>query len=239
VEPGYYSDDRLFVCLRLDDDDNSEIDKAIERIRSSEQPVLVIDMRDKYDLGVEFYRWEFATAIAGAVLGIHPFNQPNVQQAKDATERVLQEYATSGNLPGIQTEGLFAELLSKAERPRYLAIMAYIRQTHGTDNALAELRRKVIERYGIATTIGYGPRFLHSTGQLHKGGPDTGLFLQITCGHEKDIPIPGMPYTFGVVADAQALGDFQALQSLGRDITRIQLSRGDEEDILKLVHELK
>jgi glucose-6-phosphate isomerase/transaldolase/glucose-6-phosphate isomerase len=196
-------------------------------------------MGDRYDLGAEFYRWEFATAIAGAILGIHPFNQPNVQQAKDATERVLQSYTTSGNLPTIQIAGSIAELLTKAEKGTYLAIMAYIRQTRGTDDAMTEMRRKVMERYGIATTIGYGPRFLHSTGQLHKGGSDKGLFLQIITCHERDIPIPGMPYTFGVIAAGQALGDFQALESLGRNITRIKLSTGDEKGILKLIHELK
>ncbi len=239
MEPARYGNDRLFVCLRLQGDDNSKIDKAIEGIRASAQPVLVLEMRDKYDLGAEFYRWEFATSIAGAILGIHPFNQPNVQQAKDATERVLQEYTTSGNLPSIETARSVAELLTKAEKGRYLAIMAYLRETPGTDKALAELRRKVVERYGIATTLGYGPRFLHSTGQLHKGGPATGLFLQITVEPETDIPIPGMPYTFGVVAAAQALGDLQALQSLGRNVVRFHLSRGDEKDIFKLVSELK
>lgn len=239
TEAVHYGDDRFFVYLRLQEDDNSVVDKAIEGIRSSGQPVLVLKMGDRYDLGAEFYRWEFATAIAGAILGIHPFNQPDVQQAKDATERILQEYATSGNPPDIQPEGSFAELLSKAERPRYLAIMAYIRQTRGTDDAMTELRRKVIERYGIATTIGYGPRFLHSTGQLHKGGPDKGLFLQIITCHERDIPIPGMPYTFGVIAASQALGDFQALKSLGRNITRIKLSTGDEKDILNIVREFE
>jgi len=239
IEPDRYGDDRLFVCLRLQDDDNSEIDTAIEGIRLSAQPVLVLEMRDKYDLGAEFYRWEFATAIAGAILGIHPFNQPNVQQAKDATERILQEYTTSGNLPSVEAAISVAELLTKAEKGTYLAIMAYLRETPGTDKALLELRRKVVERYGIATTLGYGPRFLHSTGQLHKGGPATGLFLQITVDHETDIPIPGMPYTFGVVADAQALGDLRALQSLGRTVARVRLSRGDEAEISKLVSELK
>jgi transaldolase/glucose-6-phosphate isomerase len=237
MEPAHYGNDRLFVYMRLKGDDNAEIDRVIERIRTSGQPVLVLEMQDEYDLGAEFYRWEFATSIAGAILGIHPFNQPNVQQAKDATERVLQEYAASGKLPSIETEGSFAELLSKAKKAQYLAIMAYLCKTPGTDKALVELRRKVIERYGIATTLGYGPRFLHSTGQLHKGGPDTGLFLQITAEHEPDIPIPGMPYTFGVVADAQALGDFRALKLLGRNITRLQLSKRGEEGILKLIHE--
>ena len=234
-----YGNDRFFVCLRLHGDDNSEIDRAITRLMSSTQPVLVLEMRDRYDLGAEFYRWEFATAVAGAILGIHPFNQPNVQQAKDATERILQEYTTSDKLPSIETDRSVAGLLTKAEKAKYLAIMAYLRQTPETDKALAELRRKVVERYGIATTLGYGPRFLHSTGQLHKGGPATGLFVQITVDPETDIPIPSMPYTFGVVAAAQALGDRQTLQSLGRNVIRIHLSKGDKEDILKIVSELK
>jgi len=239
TEAVHYGDDRLFVYLRLQEDDNAKMDKAIEGIRSSGQPVLVLNIGDKYDLGAEFYRWEFATAIAGAILGIHPFDQPNVQQAKDATERVLQSYTTSGNLPTLQVTGSIAELLTKAEKGTYLAIMAYIRQTRGTDDAMTELRRKVIERYGIATTIGYGPRFLHSTGQLHKGGPNKGLFLQIITCHERDIPIPGMPYTFGVIAAGQALGDFQALKSLGRNITRIKLSTGHEKDVLNVAREFE
>lgn len=239
VEPGRYSDDRLFICLRLDGDDNSAIDMAIERIRSSAQPVLVLEMRDEYELGAEFYRWEFATAIAGAILGIHPFDQPNVQQAKDATERVLQEYTASGHLPRVKTAGSLADLLNEAAKGKYLAIMAYVRQAAGVEKALLELRRKVVERYGIATTLGYGPRFLHSTGQLHKGGPATGLFLQITADHEQDLPIPGKPYTFGVVADAQALGDLRTLQSLGRNVIRVHLGKGGEADILKVVSELK
>jgi glucose-6-phosphate isomerase/transaldolase/glucose-6-phosphate isomerase len=151
----------------------------------------------------------------------------------------LQEYTASGKLPTVETAGSIAELLTKAEKGTYLAIMAYLRQTPGIDKALAELRQKVVERYGIATTLGYGPRFLHSTGQLHKGGPDTGLFLQITVDNEGAIPIPGMPYTFGVIAAAQALGDFQALKSLGRNIVRVHFSRGDEAEILNLVSELK
>jgi len=129
-------------------------------------------------------------------------------------------------------------LLAEAGKGKYLAIMAYVRQTAETDEVLANLRRKVLERYGIATTLGYGPRFLHSTGQLHKGGPNTGLFLQITADHEHDLPVPGKPYTFGVVADAQALGDLQALQSTGRHVIRIHFSQGDGAAMSRLVTEL-
>jgi len=227
VESAYYGDDRLFICLRLEGDDNSATDTAIERIQSSGQPVLTLEMRDRYDLGAEFFRWEFATAVAGAILGIHPFNQPNVQETKEATERVLQEYTATGRLPQVEAADSVADLMAEAGKGKYLAIMAYVRQTPEVDKVLADFRRKVVERHHMATTLGYGPRFLHSTGQLHKGGPNTGLFLQITTEHEKDLPIPDKPYTFGVVADAQALGDLQALKSSGQRVTRIHFSRGN------------
>ncbi len=238
VNPAHYGDDRLFVCLRLDEDDNSIIDAALQRIKSAGQPVVTLELRDRYDLGTEFFRWEFATAVAGAILGINPFDQPNVQEAKDATERLLQEYTTSGRLPWVEADVSFADLLAEARKGKYLAIMAYVRQTPELDKVLVDFRRKVVERYGIATTLGYGPRFLHSTGQLHKGGPNTGLFLQITADHEKDLPIPGKPYTFGVVADAQALGDLQALQSSARRVARVHFSRVDAVALSRLVSEV-
>ncbi len=238
VAPSCYGDDRLFIYLRLEGDDNSGADEAVERIRSAGQPVVVLKMRDKYDLGAEFYRWEFATAVVGAILGIHPFNQPDVQKAKDSTQSLLQEYTVSGRLPQVETTGSIADLLAQAGKGKYLAIMAYLRQTPEVDEALANLRQRVVESHHIATTLGYGPRFLHSTGQLHKGGPNTGLFLQITSSHEQALPIPGQPYTFGVVAAAEALGDLEALQLLGRVVVRIHFSRGDGAAITKLVKEL-
>jgi glucose-6-phosphate isomerase/transaldolase/glucose-6-phosphate isomerase len=239
VAPDKYGDDRSFVYLRLQGDDNAEIDSAIEGINSSGQPLLVLEMRDKYDIGAEFYRWEFATAIAGSILGIHPFNQPDVQKAKDVTKGLLDEYSASGKLPDIETAESVSGLLSKAEKGKYLAVLAYLHQTDGTGAAFGELRRKVLERYGMATTLGYGPRYLHSTGQLHKGGPSKGLFLQLTAAHETDIPIPGMHYTFGTVADAQALGDLRALQSAGRDVALVRLHKGNGEDIQKIIEDLK
>lgn len=238
VEATHYGDDRLFVYLRLDGDDNSDVDQAVKRIKSSRQPLLVLELQDGYDLGAEFFRWEFATAVAGAILGIHPFDQPNVQQAKEATERVLQEYMNSGYLPQVEAAHTLSGLLAGAGKGRYLAIMAFVRQTPEVHKIFADLRRKVVERYRIATTLGYGPRYLHSTGQLHKGGPETGLFLQVTAGHEQDLHIPGKPYTFGVLADAQALGDLQALQSLGRHVARIHFSKGNGAAISRLATEL-
>jgi glucose-6-phosphate isomerase len=237
VEATHYGDDRLFVYLRLDGDDNSDVDQAVKLIKSSGQPLLVLELQDGYDLGAEFFRWEFATAVAGAILGIHPFDQPNVQQAKEATERVLQEYINSGYLPRVEAAHTLSDLLAGAGNGRYLAIMAFVRQTPEVHKIFADLRRKVVERYHIATTLGYGPRYLHSTGQLHKGGPETGLFLQVTAGHERDLHIPGKPYTFGVLADAQALGDLQALQSLGRHVAKIHFSKGNEAAISRLVNE--
>ena len=223
-DPASYGDDRLFVYLRLEGDSNDTIDDAMENLRSSGHPVVRLELRDRYDLGAEFFRWEFATALAGAVLNLHPFDQPNVQKAKDLTVQVLQEYQTSGQIPQVAAGDSVTDLLSKARPGGYLAIMAYLYQTPEVDDALIALRHKVMKRYRIATTLGYGPRFLHSTGQLHKGGPDSGIFLQVTTGHEGDLPIQGEAYTFNVLADAQAVGDLRALQALGRRVVRVHLA---------------
>jgi len=238
MDSAHYGGDRLFVYLRLADDDNSAVDASMERIKSSGQPVVNLELRDRYDLGAEFFLWEFATAIAGAILGIQPFDQPNVQAAKDLTGRILQEYQTSGRLSSVVVAHSPKDLLAEVRQGNYLAIMAYIRQTPEVEETLTGFRRKVMERHRIAATLGYGPRLLHSTGQLHKGGPGTGLFLQVTTGHKKDLPIPGEPYTFGVLADAQALGDLQTLQSLGQRVIRIHLDLGAEMSLERLVSEL-
>ncbi len=239
VSPDCYENDRLFVYLRLRTDDNFATDKAIKEIKASGQPVIVLEMSDKYDLGAEFFRWEFATAVAGAVLGIHPFNQPNVQQAKDATERHLKEFSTLPEyLPSLEGTGLLHDLLTRAGRNKYLAVMAYLPQTPAIDAALTELRRKILERYHVATTLGYGPRFLHSTGQIHKGGPNTGLFLQLTAGATVEVTIPDMPYTFGNVVDAQALGDREALKANGRDVASVRLPAPDAASIERLFAEV-
>jgi transaldolase/glucose-6-phosphate isomerase len=156
-------------------------------------------------------------------MGIQPFDQPDVQKAKEATTRLLDEFTRSGRLPGQEAAGSPSELLAYADKGKYLAITAYVHQTPETDKAFAGLRKKIAERYHIATTLGYGPRYLHSTGQLYKGGQNTGLFLQLTINHQQDLPVPGKPYTFGTVADAQALGDYQALQAAGRRVVRINL----------------
>ncbi len=236
--PVSYGDDRLFVYLRLEGDDNTAADKALADLEAAGQSLVRLDLTDRLDLGAEFFRWEMATAVAGALLGIHPFNQPNVQGAKDRTEGVLQEYRSAGRLPQVKAPDSLKALLSQAGPGRYLAIMAYLHQTPEIDEALAELRRAVMEKHHIATTVGYGPRFLHSTGQLHKGGPDSGLFLQITDDHPGDLPVPGEPYTFGILADAQALGDLQVLQTLGRPSARVRLGGAGVAGVRKLTEAL-
>ncbi len=238
LEPVQYGDDRLFVCLRMSNDDNRAIDTAVANIKTSPQPLVVLEMEDSYDLGAEFFRWEFATAVAGAVLGIHPFDQPDVQAAKEATEAVLQEYTDSGKLPQPRETVSPARLLAEADSGDYLAILAYLPQTPEVDKLMAELRRRITAKYSLATTMNYGPRYLHSTGQLHKGGPNTGLFLMITADHEEDLPIPGSPYTFGVLADAQALRDFKTLQAMGRRVARLHLSQGNAAAISRLLDEI-
>lgn len=239
MQPIYYNNDRLFVYLRVEGDRNQATDTTTSSLISSGHPVVVLEMRNRYDMGAEFFRWEFATAVAGAILGINPFDQPDVQKAKDTTGRLLQEYGVSRHLPKLETTGSLADLMTLADKGKYLAIMAYLRQTPEMDEALTELRRKVGEHYHIATTLGYGPRFLHSTGQLYKGGQNTGLFLQLTASHVKDLPIPGKPYTFGTVADAQALGDFQSLQAVGRQVIRVQIPRSEGSVIKRLIAQIE
>ena len=238
VDTACYRGDRFFVVLRLDEDNNTALDEFIAYLKDDQQPFVVLELKDKYDLGAEFFRWEFATAVAGAVLGIHPFDQPNVQQAKDATNMVLQQYEETGKAPHIETKGSLHDLLAGAKENDYLAIMAYIDEHPLANKLIENFRKIVVEQYCLPTTFGYGPRYLHSTGQLHKGGPNTGLFLQITSTHDNDIPIPGKSYTFGVLADAQAHGDLQALQSAGRRTISIRLDETDKLGISKLIGEL-
>ena len=238
VAPPFYGDDRLFVYLRLEGDDNAKVDAAMAGIQASGRPVLRLELRDRYDLGAEFFRWQFATAIAGAILGINPFDQPNVQAAKDATDRVLAEYKTTGRLPRARVPSSLKELLLEAKPRDYLAIMAYLSPTQEVDQALTDLRHRVMEQYRIATTVGYGPRFLHSTGQLHKGGPNVGLFLQLTTDNAEALPIGDEPNTFDTLADAQALGDLQALQSSGRCVAVVPLGSDSEAGIRRLLGQL-
>lgn len=221
--PAWYSDDRLFVYMRLAGDGVPADEAKVTALEKAGHPVLRTELRDAFDLGAEFYRWEYAIAVAGSMLKINPFDQPDVQSAKDQTDRVLGAYARAGVLPARPASLTPAALVQLAKPGGYLAITAFMRQTAETDRLIAVLRRRIMERHRIATTLGYGPRFLHSTGQLHKGGPAGGLFLQLTAKHNEDLPIPGMNYTFGTFADAQSLGDHQALVAGKRQVAWFDL----------------
>jgi hypothetical protein len=207
---------------------------AIGALERAGHPVVTLTMRDRLDLGGEMLRWEIATAVAGAVLGIDPFSQPNVQESKDNTKRVLAGFESSGKLPEAETVEAgqagpeLARLLGAAGDGAYLAIMAYTGRTGASEAALTRIRTRVRDVRRIATTVGYGPRFLHSTGQLHKGGPPTGLFLQIVQDDEEEVPIPGEPYGFSVLKQAQALGDFESLTSRRYPVLRVTVGRASE-----------
>ncbi|MEW6542683.1 MAG: glucose-6-phosphate isomerase [Nitrospirota bacterium] len=223
--PASYGDDRLFVYLRLNGDANTPTDRHVKALEKAGQPVVRLTLRDRYDLAAEFFRWEFATAVAGRLLGIHPFDQPNVQESKDNTGRVLEEVKSQGRLPTPPASDSLSDLLAKAAPGKYLAVLNYARFSAKTDAAVRTLRKTLLTTYCVATTAGYGPRYLHSTGQLHKGGPNSGLFLQLLEPMAPDVPIPGAPYSFGTLAQAQAVGDFQSLQAHQRPVVSVHLGR--------------
>src|ERR1700680_2865223 len=227
-KPAVYGDDRVFVYIRMDSD---PVNRAVRALERAGQPVVTLTLRDKLDLGGEFLRWEVATAIAGSILGIDAFDQPNVQESKDNTKKVLGKYRSSGKLPPAVSipaararTGLHA-LLERAKPGAYFAIMAYATRTPGSETAIATIRSAVRDRTHFATTAGYGPRFLHSTGQLHKGGPKTGLFLQVVQDDTRDVSIPGQPFSFSILKQAQSLGDLQSLSSRRLPVMRVTLGR--------------
>jgi glucose-6-phosphate isomerase len=207
ADPGAYGDDRVFVHIGHGG--------GLAELRDAGQPVIGIEAGAPADLGGLYFTWELATAVAGWVLEINPFDQPNVQEAKDATKRVLDE-----GPPELDT-GNLDELLAKAEPPRYVALMGYLPYSDETDAAVARLRERLVREHHVATTFGYGPRFLHSTGQLHKGGPSTGLFVQIVHDPGTDFDVPGEPYGFATLFRAQADGDLQTLRAHGLDAVRV------------------
>ena len=191
-----------------------EVTGKVGELIAAGHPVFTIDADGPDDLGRVFFLSEFATAVAGWALGINPFDQPNVQEAKDNTKRVLEEGS-----PALEDGDLDA-LLGGLEPPRYLAIMGYLPYEGAVESGAARFRERVVRRHHVATTFGYGPRFLHSTGQFHKGGPAVGAFLQIVDEPEEDLEVPGEPYTFGTLIRAQADGDLQTLRSHGLDAVR-------------------
>ena len=225
-DPSVYNDDRVFVVISVGDVAQDTV-AQLDHIANAGHPIIHRTLTDIYDLGAEFFVWEFATACAGWRLGINPFDQPNVQEAKDATRELLNNFTTTGKLPDEQKPVADDDAVQshlKTLKPHdYVAFLNYIEETPEIDRAFQELRTAVRNRTKCATTAGYGPRFLHSTGQLHKGGPDTGVFIQISAEDKVDFPVPGEPYTFSILKQAQALGDFRALSSRGRRVIRVDL----------------
>lgn len=229
-EPSSYGDDRVFVAISVGvsvGDIAPNIKAQLELLADAGHPIIHRTLDDIYDLGAEFFVWEFATACAGWRLGINPFDQPNVQEAKDATRELLSEFTKTGKLPDderpVADDDTVRSHMKSIKPHDYVAFLNYIEETPEIDRAFQELRTAVRDRTKCATTIGYGPRFLHSTGQLHKGGPDSGVFIQILADDKTDFPVPGEPYTFSILKQAQALGDFRALSSRGRRVIRVDL----------------
>jgi transaldolase/glucose-6-phosphate isomerase len=234
--------DRLWVYLRLSAADNAATDARVASLVAAGEPVIALSVPDAYALGAEFYRWEFATAIAGRLLGVNPFDQPDVDSAKRQAQQALDRYEETRSLseetPLLEegtlalygpprgagdVVGYLAAFLGDARPGDYAALLAYIERSAEHAAVLEGLAARMRAALGIPVTIGFGPRFLHSTGQLHKGGPDTGLFLQITPTDARDLPIPGSGYSFGVLKRAQAIGDLNALRDAGRRVVRVDI----------------
>ncbi len=246
-----YGTDRCFVVLSLAGDEDESLDGLAGQLESAGHPVQRIGLQAPLDIGAEFVRWEIATAAAGIVLGIDPFDQPNVQESKDATSALLQRYRERGALPApapivaepglaayadasalgdspYSVEGAVRQLLELVRAGDYLAILAYLPMEPPVRDQLQRIRQRTRDALGTATTLGFGPRFLHSTGQLHKGGPPSGVYLQLTAEPAKDLPIPGWEESFGTLIAAQALGDLESLQRRNRRVLRVHLASLEE-----------
>jgi transaldolase/glucose-6-phosphate isomerase len=250
--PDVYGNDRVFADIRLENEVDADQDAKVGALEKAGHPVVRIVMPDIYDLGAEFFRWEIATAVAGALIGINPFNQPDVEASKVATRALTSEYEAKGSLPAekpiLEDRGIklytdeknAAEItkagdkslagylkahLSRIHAGDYFAVLGYIQMNSEHEQSLQAIRHTVRDAKHVATCLGFGPRFLHSTGQAYKGGPNSGVFLQITCEDSVELPVPGQKYTFGVVKAAQARGDFQVLAERGRRALRVHLGK--------------
>ncbi len=252
TSPDVYGNDRVFAYVRLENGVDADQESKVAAIEKAGHPVVRITMADTYDLGAEFFRWEIATAVAGAIIGINAFNQPDVEASKIATRNLTSEYEKTGSLPaekpiledgGVKLftddknaadlakaaggdkslAGYLKAHLTRIKAGDYFAVLGYIQMNAEHEQSLQKIRHAVRDKKHVATCLGFGPRFLHSTGQAYKGGPNTGVFLQITCDDAVELPVPGQKYTFGIVKAAQARGDFQVLAERGRRALRVHL----------------
>ena len=259
ARPSAYGNDRVFAYLRLAAKPNKSQDAAVFALEKAGEPVVRINLPNIHSLGQEFFRWEIATAVAGSIIGINAFNQPDVEASKIETRKLTSEYETTGSLPAespfCEEKGikLFADEkntaalkggssladvlrahLSRIAANDYFGVLGYIPMNERNEKALQAIRHLVRDKKKVATVLGFGPRFLHSTGQAYKGGPNSGVFLQITCDDAKDLPVPGQKYTFGVVKAAQARGDFAVLAERGRRALRVHLGKNLAGGLLAL-----
>ena len=250
ARPSAYGNDRVFAYLRLATKPNKAQDAAVMALEKAGHPVVSISVDHVCALGQEFFRWEIATAVAGSILGINAFNQPDVEASKVETRKLTSEYQAKGKLPaevpffeasriqffadeknvaaihgGLNAAAVLKRHLSRLKAGDYFAVLGYIPMNSENEKALQAIRHVVRDKKKVTTVLGFGPRFLHSTGQAYKGGPNSGVFLQITCDDAKDLPVPGQKYTFGVVKAAQARGDFAVLAERGRRALRVHLGK--------------
>ncbi|MDH3492396.1 MAG: bifunctional transaldolase/phosoglucose isomerase [Acidobacteriota bacterium] len=260
LDAARYADDRVFAFLTLKGDER--LDRFKFDLSDVGQPYVEIKLEDNLSIGQEFFRWEFATAVAGSVMGINPFDQPDVESAKIEARKITEAYEKSGRLPsddpfltedgysffgdrelsgrvgqikGAGTKEVVEAHLTRIRPHDYFAILAYVEMTSKNEEILQEIRAAVLRNYKVATCLGFGPRFLHSTGQAYKGGANQGVFLQITSDDAKDIDVPQQKYSFGVVKAAQSRGDFQVLLDRGRRALRIHMGAEVESDLLRLL----
>ena len=263
-KPAVYGNDRVFAYLRLARENNRAMDAAVTALEKAGHPVVRIVLGTKFDLGQEFFRWEIATATAGSIIGINTFNQPDVEASKIETRKLTSEYEATGKLPSeapfFEDQGLklfadeknaaalknnsnLAEVLrahlGRIGAGNYFALLGYIQRNDAHEKSLQAIRHQVRDAKKSATCLGFGPRFLHSTGQAYKGGPNTGVFLQLTCDDAFDIPVPGQKFTFGIVKAAQARGDFAVLSERDRRALRIHLGKNVKGDLAKLAKAVK
>jgi transaldolase/glucose-6-phosphate isomerase len=258
-KPAVYGNDRVFAYLRLASKPNKAQDAAVAALEKAGHPVVRITLPKTATLGQEFFRWEIATAVAGSIIGIDAFNQPDVEASKIETKKLTSEYETNGKLPpespffeangiklyadernaaalkgGTTLAAVVKAHLDRVKAGDYFGVLGYITMNDANEKTLQKSRLAVRDSKKVATVLGFGPRFLHSTGQAYKGGPNSGVFLQITCDDAVELPVPGQTYTFGVVKAAQARGDFAVLAERGRRALRVHLSKSVGKDLAKL-----
>jgi hypothetical protein len=268
ASPESYGNDRVFAYLKLESDNDEKQESAVAALETAGQPVVRIVLSDAMNLGQEFFRWEIATAVAGSIMGINPFNQPDVEASKIVTKELTSAYEESGSLPSetpiFEGEGvkLFTDErnatdlnaavgdekslaryikahLERIKPDDYFGLLAYVEMNRENQDLTQEIRHGVMQKNHVATCLGFGPRFLHSTGQGYKGGANNGVFLQITSDDAEDLAVPNQKYSFGIVKAAQARGDFAVLAERNRRALRVHLGADVKDGLSKILEIVK